>query len=180
MISHPHEVIFHPRHANTDKEAPRLLCFTSTFVVPARSKVHLKEWMSEASRSTGAWMGSLSSCALLLCGQESKSLNNSLWSCSYVIRTEDEEDSEVAQKQRRPGITRNNDFLHSSSNSEECVTRQTWHKNIKCWRLAVTAPRSESNKERSMMETRLCRLLLSCGHGPPVNEPTISWSVLYL
>lgn len=74
MISLLREAIFHPYHSNIDKEDARPLCFTSTHVVPAESKVHLKEWMSERSKSTSAWMGSLFSQALLLYWQEDKSL----------------------------------------------------------------------------------------------------------
>lgn len=73
MISLLREAIFHSYHANTDKEDARPLGFRSTHVVPAKSKVHLKEWMSEQSKSTSAWMGSLFSRALLLCWQENKS-----------------------------------------------------------------------------------------------------------
>lgn len=62
------QVIFHP-YQSADKEDASSVCFTSTQVAPAKSKVHvqqLAEWMSKQSRSTSAWMAPLLGRALLL------------------------------------------------------------------------------------------------------------------
>ena len=120
-ISHPHEPIFHPYHSDIDKEDARPSCFTSTHVVPAGSKVHLEEWMSERSKSTSAWMGSLCSQALLLCWQENKCPITP--PCDGAHRTDDDE---VVWKQcDSAGPSLNNYFLTSSCKSDECVTRPT-------------------------------------------------------
>lgn len=106
------------------KMPARPSCFTSTHVVPAESKVHLEEWMSERSKSTSAWMGSLCSRALLLCWQENKCPIPP--PCDGAQGTYDE----VVWKQSdSAGPSLNNYFLTSSCKSDECVTRPTEYKN---------------------------------------------------
>lgn len=140
MISHPHEAIFHPYHSNIDKDNSRPLCFTSTVVVPAKSKVRLKEWMSEQSKSTSAWMGSLFSRALLLCGQENKSLITLPCEVAHALRGH--------QDRWWWGLwgglkTRNNDFFTSSYNSDECVTKTSC---VQVWQRFLSQRGSESNE----------------------------------
>lgn len=147
-----------------------------------RAKSALKsEWASKANRQVHEW----APCSAGLYSSVDRRTN--LWSLRPVklltpyaaIRTDDDENSEVAWKQCRASVTLNNDFLTSSYNSDECVNMARKH-------LVFKTDRDFSVKERvsqtSLIETWLH--LLSCGHriahGPPVNELTISWLVLYL
>lgn len=100
--------------------------------MPEKSEVHLKEWMSEQSRSTSAWMGSLFGQALPLCWQENKSLiappcEGTHALCSHIPSGQmmmsaprwPENSTELAWT-RAPNGT-NTYFLTSSCNSDECV-----------------------------------------------------------
>lgn len=77
----------YPFQSSADKEDTRPVCYISTHVVPLKSKVHLKDWMSVQSKSTSGWMGCLFGQALLLCWQENRSqITPLLWRDSHFMQ----------------------------------------------------------------------------------------------